>query len=326
MNRVASEDMIDLGSTASDIMEEVLRGLSRRQKTIDPKFLYDKKGSELFEQICDLSEYYLTRAENEILHRHSSEIATHIGDNAVIIEPGSGSGIKVRRLLQELATPSAYVPIEISRDMLLRMTNELRGEFPDLNVIPVCGDFTRNLELPFSFDCNSGKKVTFFPGSTIGNFHPDEAITLLQRFSNLSGNQGGLLIGADLKKDKDVITLAYDDAAGVTAAFNLNLLERFNREVDAAFDTSKFSHQAIYNEPLGRVEMHLKSKIAQLVRVNKTVFRFSAGETIHTECSYKYSVEEFCALCAKAGLQIKKFWMDQSQLFCVYYFEKEQAF
>lgn len=323
MNHVVSEEMIDLRPASDDILKEVLLGLSKGQKTIDPKYLYDKKGSELFEKICDLAEYYLTRAENEILHRHSAEIAKHIGEGAVIIEPGSGSGIKVRRLLKALASPSAYVPIEISSEILSRMTNELRAEFPDLNVAPVCGDFTRDLDLPCRIDCSRGKKVTFFPGSTIGNFHPEDAITLLQRFSDLSGHQGGLLIGADLKKDKDIITLAYDDAAGVTAAFNLNLLDRFNREVNAAFDTSKFSHHAIYNEPLGRVEMHLKSKIAQLVRVNQTVFRFSEGETIHTECSYKYSVEEFCDLCAQAGLQIKKFWMDQNELFCVYYFEKE---
>lgn len=323
MNENVAQEIIDLKPKSSDILDDVLIGLSQSQKTIHPKYLYDKKGSEIFEAICHLPEYYPTRAENEILKSYAREMADMIGSEAVLIEPGSGNGLKVRKLLKEMRNPLAYVPIEISREILMRMTNELHEEFPALKVVPVCADFTANLEFPLSIGHHPGKKVIFFPGSTIGNFHPDDAIGFLKKFVGLMGNHGGLLIGADLKKDKSRIQLAYDDPAGVTAAFNLNLLERLNREINASFDTNNFSHEAVYNEHLGRVEMHLKSKVAQLVRVNKTIFRFKEGETIHTECSYKYTVEEFCELCAKAGLVIRKFWMDTEHLFCVYYFEKE---
>lgn len=316
-----SSEIIDLGLKKTNILEEVLTGLSQSQKTIHPKFLYDKRGSEIFEEITHIPEYYPTRAESEILKSYSQEMADYIGSHALIIEPGSGNGVKVRQLLKKLSHPEGYVPIEISREILLRMTNELHEEFPELRVIPVCADFTAELDFPLSIDERSGKKVIFFPGSTIGNFHPDEAIEFLKRLRKLMGHHGGLLIGADLKKDIDLVTRAYDDPAGVTAAFNLNLLERLNRETNASFDIRNFSHEAVYNERFGRVEMHLKSNVAQLVRVNNTIFRFKEGETIHTECSYKYSVEEFCELCAKAGLVIRKFWMDQKKLFCVYYFE-----
>lgn len=318
-----SSEIIDLGLKKTNMMDDVLTGLSQSQKTIHPKYLYDKKGSEIFEEITHIPEYYPTRAESEILSTHSQEMADYIGNRALIIEPGSGNGVKVRQLLKKLHDPEGYVPIEISREILLRMTNELHEEFPELRVTPVCADFTAEMDFPLSISDRSGKKVIFFPGSTIGNFHPDEAIHFLKRLRKLMGHHGGLLIGADLKKDIHIVTEAYDDPAGVTAAFNLNLLERLNRETNASFDLSNFVHEAIYNEHLGRIEMHLRSKIAQLVRVNNTIFRFKEGETIHTECSYKYTVEEFCELCAKAGLVIKKFWMDHKKLFCVYYFENE---
>lgn len=323
LNAKVEEQLIDLEPKTGNILKEVLVGLSKKQKVIDPKFLYDKRGSEIFEQICDLPEYYPTRAENTILNQSTKEMADLIGPGALIIEPGSGNGHKVRSLLKHLDHPVGYVPIEISRDILLRMTGELHDEFPDLKVIPVCADFTQDMDFPLSVDSRPGKKVVFFPGSTIGNFHPDEAVQFLKKFSKLAGANGGVLIGADLKKDPETLRLAYDDSAGVTAAFNLNLLVRLNKEVNASFDLNNFVHEAFYNEKLGRVEMHLKSTIAQLVKVNQTVFRFKEGETIHTECSYKYSVEEFCELGAKAKLGIKKIWMDPDKLFCVYYFEKE---
>ena len=315
-------EFLDHGVKTPSLLKEVLTGLSKGQKSIHPKFLYDKKGSEIFEEICKLPEYYPTRAENEILSVHAGEMAEYIGEDALIIEPGSGSGEKVRHLLKVLQSPRGFVPIEISKEILLRMTEELHEEFPEVKVLPVCADFTQDLELPLSVDSYSGKKVIFFPGSTIGNLNPEEAVNFLKKFGKMIGEGGGLLIGVDLKKDKETFELAYDDPQGVTAAFNLNLLERLNREADASFVSENFEHKAVYNEALGRVEMHLASKVAQLVRVNQTVFRFLEGETIHTESSYKYSVEEFCELCAKAKFSVKQCWKDSNELFCVYYFER----
>lgn len=323
MSLKAPAELIDLEPKTTNMLKEVLVGLSKSQKTIPPKFLYDKKGSEIFEKICELPEYYPTRAETEILKTYSHEMAEIIGENALVIEPGSGSGEKVRYLLRELDSPAGYVPIEISKDILLRMTEEFGEEFPNLRVLPVCADFSQDIELPVSVEGQAGRKIVFFPGSTIGNLSPDEAISFLRKFGKMMEPNGGLLIGVDLKKDKETFKLAYDDPQGVTADFNLNLLERLNREIDASFETQNFRHEAFYNEELGRVEMHLKSVIPQLVRVNQTVFRFREGETIHTENSYKYTVEEFCELCAKAKLQIKHHWKDSKELFCVYYFEKE---
>lgn len=316
-------ELIDLEPRPANLLKEVLIGLSRKQKTVNPKFLYDKRGSELFEKICELPEYYLTRAEFAILQKYNHEIAAYLGPQVMIIEPGSGAGRKVRPILNSLVNPASYVPIEISREILLRMTGELHEEFPGINILPVCADFTQDIDLPLSVESQRGRKVIFFPGSTIGNFHPEEAVGLMKKFSHITGANGGLLIGVDLKKDSERLRLAYDDTQGMTAAFNLNLLDRLNREANANFDSHKFSHVAFYNEELGRVEMHLKSNIAQLVRVNQTVFRFREGETIHTECSYKYSVEEFCELAAHAGWSIRKFWLDPEKLFSVYYFEKE---
>jgi dimethylhistidine N-methyltransferase len=323
MSLKAPIELLDFEPKSVNILKEVLVGLSKTQKTIDPKFLYDKRGSEIFEKICEVPEYYPTRAENEILKDHAKEISRFIGREALIIEPGSGSGEKVRHLLKELVDPAGFVPIEISKDILLRMTEELDEEFPHLRVIPVCADFTQDIELPLSVDSQSGKKVVFFPGSTIGNLTPDEAIQFLKKFGRMMKEGGGLVIGVDLKKNKDLFEHAYDDSQGITAAFNLNLLVRLNREINASFDIDQFEHVAFYNEALGRVEMHLRSKIDQLVRVNQTVFRFREGETIHTENSYKYTVEEFCELCAKAKLKIRESWKDSNELFCVYYFERE---
>lgn len=315
-------EFIDHGVKTQSFLKEILTGLSKGQKMIHPKFLYDKKGSEIFEQICKLPEYYPTRAETEILQANAVDMADYIGEDALIIEPGSGSGEKVRYLLRELVHPRGYVPIEISREILLRMTSEMHEEFPDLKVTPVCADFTQDLELPVTVENVPGKKVIFFPGSTIGNLSPDEALHFLKNYGKMIGEGGGLLIGVDLKKDKETFEQAYDDAQGVTAAFNLNLLERINREAEGAFPVENFRHEARYNEKLGRVEMHLVSNIAQLVRVHQTVFRFLEGETIHTESSYKYSVEEFSELCAKARFSLKQCWKDSNKLFCVYYFEK----
>lgn len=316
-------ELHDMAPTATNFVSEVLTGLSRTQKTLPPKLLYDKLGSEIFEQICDLEEYYPTRTEKLILDHHAEEMCQLMGEDVLLIEPGSGAGEKVRHLLKHLKHPKAYVPVEISREILLRMTSELHEEHPELKVMPVCADFSQELELPLTLDQYTGKKVVFFPGSTIGNFTPQEAVAFLKRYTKLLGSGGGFLIGADLKKEASIFERAYDDSLGVTAKFNLNLLSRINREADATFDLERFEHEARYNTEEGRVEMHLKSKAHQLVKVSQTVFRFMEGETIHTENSYKYSVDEFMALCGRARLQLKKLWKDPQGLFCMYYFEKE---
>ncbi len=311
------------GILNSTVLKEVLVGLSKTQKSLPPKLLYDKRGSELFEKICQIKEYYPTRAETEILKNNSNEISGLIGPDVLLIEPGSGSGDKIRFLLPHLNGIKAYVPIEISRDILLRMTEELHEEFPGLKVIPVCNDFNKEIELPLSVESQGGRKVVFFPGSTIGNFDPPQAVIFLKKIAKLAGSGGGLLIGVDLKKNPEIILNAYNDPHGVTADFNLNLLERINREEAANFDVNNFVHTAIYDEKNGRIEMHLVSKIPQLVRVHETVFRFREGESIHTESSYKYSVEEFSEICAKARFRLQKFWKDHANLFCLYYFDLE---
>lgn len=316
-------DFVDYAPSSTSVLKEVLAGLSKSQKALPPKLLYDKKGSEIFEEICRLKEYYPTRTETEILKTHAKDISRLIGEDAVIVEPGSGSGEKIRLLLPQLKKPKGYVPIEISKEILLRMTDELHEEFPALKVSPVCADFNQDLELPLTLDAETAKKVIFFPGSTIGNLTPQDAVTFLKKMAKLANRGGGLLIGVDLKKDPEIFKLAYDDPAGVTAAFNLNLLERINREASASFDLENFSHEAVYDETLGRVEMHLVSKVPQLIKVNETVFRFLEGETIHTESSYKYSVEEFAELSAKAKWVFRRAWKDSNKLFCVYYFEQE---
>ena len=311
------------GILNSTVLKEVLVGLSKTQKSLPPKLLYDKRGSELFEKICQIKEYYPTKAETEILKNNSNEISRLIGPDVLLIEPGSGSGDKIRFLLPHLNGIKAYVPIEISRDILLRMTEELHEEFPGLKVIPVCNDFNKEIELPLSVESQGGRKVVFFPGSTIGNFDPPQAIIFLKKIAKLAGSGGGLLIGVDLKKSPEIILNAYNDPHGVTADFNLNLLERINREEAANFDVNNFFHNAIYDEKNGRIEMHLVSKIPQLVRVHETVFRFREGESIHTESSYKYSVEEFTEICAKARFRLQKLWKDHANLFCLYYFDLE---
>lgn len=323
MTTVNTAEIIDLGIRPSHLLSEVLVGLSKSQKTINPKYLYDKKGSEIFEEISKLPEYYPTRTEFQILKKHAKQISSFVGEGALIIEPGSGSGEKIKLLIPSFKNISGYVPIEISKQALTKMTGEFQNLFPDIKVIPVCADFSHQREFPISINLKNSKKIIFFPGSTIGNFHPLEAINLIKSFGKIVGRGGGLLIGVDMKKSPDLLKPAYDDSQGVTKDFNLNLLTRLNREINANFDLQKFEHHVIYDEKLGRIEMHLKSTIDQLVRVHQTVFRFKEGETIHTECSYKYRTEEFCELAAKARFTIKKTWMDAAKLFCVYYFERE---
>jgi len=307
----------DLHPTPADFAAEVLAGLRRRPRYIPPKFFYDARGSQLFDQITALPEYYLTRAEVEVLTANAQEIARRVGTGSLLVEPGGGSCAKVRILLEGLR-PCAYVPMDISREHLRAAAEQVAAEFPWLEVHASCTDFTRAMTLPDSAPEPEGPRVAFFPGSSIGNFDPAGAVGFLAAVAELVGPGGFLLIGADRKKDKAILDAAYDDAAGVTAAFNLNLLERMNRELDADFDRPAWRHRAFYDEAKGRIEMHLVSLRPQTVHVAGEAFAFEAGETIHTENSYKYGIEEFQTLAARAGFRPEAVWTDARGLFAVH--------
>lgn len=312
----------DFSPRSSDVLEEVLRGLYQEKKELPPKLLYDKKGSDIFDEICDLPEYYPTRSEKEILTRNAFEMSALIGPDALIIEPGAGVGEKIRLLLPYFESPAGYVPVEISKETLIDMSAEIASIFPEIKLYPVCADFTQSFNLDDIHVEEASKKVIFFPGSTIGNFTPSEAGSFLERMGEVVGEGGGLLIGVDMKKDSEILNKAYDDAQGVTAAFNLNLLQRLNSEIRTDFDAQAFRHRAYYNQDLGRVEMHLESLRDQTVRIDGKKVFFKAGETIHTESSYKYEVEEFIDLAKRAGWSSVKNWQDEGNLFSVYYFER----
>lgn len=310
----------DLQPETGGFLEDVLAGLAKPQKELPPKYFYDARGSALFEAICELPEYYLTRAETAIMHGRGAEMARRLGPGCALIEFGSGSGRKTRILI-EAAAPAAYLAIDISRDQLEATAADLARDFPRLEVIAICADYSRPLALPPLAAPASRRRVIYFPGSTIGNLVPAEARAFLRSAGGLAGAGGGLLIGVDLKKDTTRLSAAYNDARGVTAEFNLNLLARINRELGAAFDLAAFRHFAFYNEALGRIEMHLVSTKAQAVTIGGGVFRFRADETIHTENSYKYSIAEFQELGSSAGLVPVECWMDAEQLFSVHYLE-----
>jgi L-histidine Nalpha-methyltransferase len=295
---------------------DVLHGLRRPHKELPCKYFYDARGSRLFDAICRLEEYYPTRCEREVLRRHGEELADAIGPGVVVIEYGSGSSLKTRLLLERLRRPAAYVPVDISREHLMHAAERLRARFPGLPVRPVVADFTRPFRLP---DLPAGRRVVFFSGSTIGNFPPAEAVDLLAGIRRLCGPDGGLLIGVDLKKDVAVLERAYNDTRGVTAAFNLNLLERINRELGGNFDPARFRHVAFYDPSHGRIEMHLVSRDEQVVRVGGVAFPFRQGESIRTENSYKYSPDDFATLAGRVGLAVRAVWTDEGGLYSVQY-------
>jgi dimethylhistidine N-methyltransferase len=305
----------DYHPTSASLMSEVLEGLAANPKVLPPKLFYDDRGAQLFERICELPEYYLTRTEIAILERHAREIAALVDDGACLVELGSGAGVKVRLLLEHLR-PRMYVPIDISRRQLRASAHALAGEYHWLEVHPVCADYCQPLELDF-FPENA-RRLVFFPGSTLGNFDPDEATVFLENLLPVVGEEGSLLVSIDLKKEVKRLEAAYDDAAGVTAAFNLNILARLQRDLDAEIDPRGFRHQAFYNREAGRVEMHLISRRPQTVLLDGREFRFDEGETIHTENSYKYSIEEFQRLAASAGYRPLRVWTDREALFSVH--------
>ncbi len=303
------------------MLEEVIAGLSQEQKSLPSKFFYDERGSELFEKITRLDEYYPTRTEHKIMRRHIDEIADIIGSESVIVEPGSGSSKKVRLLLDNVPDVAAYVPVEISQEYLGKVVQDLRKEYPALPIKPVCADYTKSFQLP-EIDQSFDYYVVFYPGSTIGNFKPRKAQDFLKLLADFMVPGGGLLIGVDLKKDRHILEAAYNDSKGVTAAFNKNMLLRLNRELNADFDVDSFSHQAIYNEDKGRIEMHLVSEKEQIVTINGHEFYFVKGESIHTENSYKYSLDDFKALVSD-WFAVEKVWTDDDDLFSVQYLVKK---
>lgn len=303
----------------SDFASALLMGLSAPEKSIPCRFLYDAVGSALFERITQLPEYYPTRTETRILRDRAEEIAADAAPGNVLIEFGSGSSTKTELLLSKMHELYAYVPIDISPAALREAETRIKGRFPRIEVFPVCGDFSRPLPLP---DEIAGRpRLGFFPGSTIGNLTPGAAVKLLATMAEILGSGARLIIGADLKKDVRRLIRAYDDEEGVTAAFNLNLLKRANRELGTDFDVGQFDHLATYDERHGRIDLYLVSQAEQTVNVLGRRFRFGAGERIHTEHSHKYDVDGFKAMAAKAGWQALKVWTDADALFSVHVLE-----
>lgn len=302
-----------------EFLADVLAGLSKNPRTLPCKYFYDARGSDLFQKICELPEYYLTRTELEILNRYAGEMADALGPGIELIGLGTGAGTKTRILLEKLHAPIAYVPVDISKEQLARSTKSFRKLFPTLEILPVCADYLELVKLPAP-SRKPARKVVYFPGSTIGNFETAPARQFLRRIARYVGRGGGLLIGVDLEKDRRVLEDAYNDSAGVTAQFNLNLLVRANRDLGADFNPKNWRHQAIYNSAEGRIEIYLVSQVNQTVRIAGRRFDFQAGEKISTEYSYKHTLEGFTKLAAAAGFEFGRMWTDDARLFGVFYF------
>ena len=311
MKQQASYNRID-----NDFLNDVIEGLSQNPKTLKPKYFYDNRGAQLFTEICTTPEYYPTRTEIKILNQNAEDIASQIGDNTAFIEYGSGALEKIKILLNFLNEPVGLIPVDISEDQLFASAKNLENLYPDLEILPVAADFTKPIPIP-GFSHPPKKHVAFFPGSTIGNFEPDLAIQFLEGVTKTIGLDGLLLIGFDLKKDIETLLAAYDDQRGITSSFNKNLLSRINDELGGNFNLDTFEHVARYNENKGRIEMHLKSTTEQTVSINKELFEFLEGETIHTENCYKFTKESFTAMSSKAGLYPVKTWTDDQNLFAV---------
>lgn len=323
-NKNSTEENYDNESLNSSISQALLNGLLQPHKTINPQFFYDEQGSELFHQITLQPEYYPTRTETSILKMYSHDIAgcvRHADQNQqtqrlTLIEPGAGTCEKIRYLLDDIR-PDMFIPQDISKSFLQKTAEQLKKDYPWLHVSPIAGDFNDAFTLPES--TQSSKKVVFYPGSTIGNFTPEDATNFLKRMRSFVGDDGGMVIGVDLEKDTMVLDRAYNDAAGYTAQFNLNILNHVNRLLNADFDLSQFSHYAYYNEKLHRIEMHLISRKQQHVQCNGHTIQFEKGERIHTENSYKYTVESFSAMAETAGFTIETTWLDENRWFSVHY-------
>ena len=319
--------MILLPSTARERSQEriefrkdVIEGLSRHPKRLPCKYFYDRHGSELFDRICELDEYYPTRTELTIMQSEISQMAARLGPRCLLVELGSGSSVKTRLLLKAMLQPAGYVPVDISGEHLVQSARRLAEEFPEMPVLPVHADFSEAFSVPQPPGL-SRRCVVYFPGSTIGNFTPRRTVKLLGQIAAMSGDGGGLLIGIDLKKDPAILEAAYNDREGVTAKFNLNLLARIGRELEARVRLDKFEHRAFFNAEEGRIEMYLVSTIKQTVCLPDVEFKFEVGEMIHTENSYKYDLDEFAAIADEVGLRRAGQWTDAEKLFGVQYFE-----
>ncbi|MEX1055940.1 MAG: L-histidine N(alpha)-methyltransferase [Rhodothermales bacterium] len=310
--------ILDLHPEKDILKEEVLEGLCAAPKHLPCKLLYDERGSKLFDRICELEEYYLTRTEMSIMEAYADEMVDRLGTGVLLVEYGSGSSVKTRSLLDRLSVPVGYVPIDISKQHLVDAAKSIAVAYPEIEVIPVCADYTQQIRLPQP-SVKASRVVVFFPGSTIGNFDPDEARSFLRRIAATCSRGGGLLIGVDLQKPTSVIESAYNDEAGVTADFNKNILRRINREIGSDFELDRFDHDAVYNSERGRIEMYLVSRIDQTVRVDGLSVELGRGERICTEHSYKYTHEGFAGLAASAGFDVREVWTDPRSYFSVQY-------
>jgi dimethylhistidine N-methyltransferase len=320
MNRHAGQiAVLDFEPANEEFCEQVIAGLSQHPRTLPCKFFYDETGSSLFSKICELPEYYITRTEMRILRERAGEIGNALGRGIELIGLGTGAGTKTRLLLDNLEAPVAYVPVDISREQLTQSTITFRKKFPALEILPVCADYLQPFDLPPRSGV-ANRTVVYFPGSTIGNLEPEDATDFLKKIAAIIGPGGALLMGVDLKKSKAILERAYNDSAGVTAQFNLNLLVRANRELGSDFDLRGWRHRAIYNEKAGRIEMHLISLRSQTVNIADAAFNFASGEHIITEFSYKYSPSEMIALAGAVGLRFEKIWTDEQKLLGIFLF------
>jgi len=306
----------DASPEVSDFATDVVAGLTATPKRLSPKYFYDHAGSELFERITTLPEYYPTRCELGILNDHAKDIAALLPKDAALIEFGSGSSTKTRIVLSAAPSLAAYVPVDISADFLHAQADGLRHEYPGIAMLPVAADFTKPFEMPAA--ASDKPRCGFFPGSTIGNFEPHEAAAFLRHAGRMLGPDAVLIVGADLVKDTQILQKAYNDSQGVTAAFNRNILVRINRELGAKIHVESFEHHAFFNRERSRIEMHLASLKRQRFKVCGECIDFRAGETIHTENSYKYTVESFGALARGAGWTTTATWTDADKLFSVH--------
>ncbi|MFV1882967.1 MAG: L-histidine N(alpha)-methyltransferase [Balneola sp.] len=310
--------MSNVLSPQETMLQEVLHGLSLPQKSLPSKYFYDHRGSELFDEITELEEYYPTRTERKILENNLKEMSSYLGDQVLLIEPGSGSSEKTRILLSGLESICCYIPIDISSDYLGKVAEGLRKEYPGIDIQPLAADYTRPFELPHIY--SSSRKIVFFPGSTIGNFKRKTVERFFDVISGIAGKEGGMLIGVDLRKDINVLEAAYNDSKGVTAEFNKNMLIHLNREIDSDFNPDLFEHQSVWEENPGRIEMRLIAKEDHLIHVDGQTFEMQKGEYIHTENSHKYSLDEFEEM-VSPWFKVAKVWMDENEYFSVQYLE-----
>lgn len=313
---MSAGDTTTLVSLNREFLQDVRAGLRKTQKTLPCKYFYDARGSALFDRICELDEYYPTRTELAIMESQIDSIADAIGHDSALIEFGSGSSLKTKLLLDHLSPHVTYLPVDISGEHLAKTAGELQASYSELEILPIEADFTQPIDERLLPNTPS-RRVVYFPGSTIGNFTQFEAVKLLEQMRDLAGENGSLIVGIDLKKDVSVLEAAYNDAEGVTAAFNLNLLMRISEELDGDLNADQFRHDAVWNSELSRIEMHLVSECEQSMTIDGETFLFQAGETIHTENSHKYSLEAFQAMAGECGMKIEDIWSDPREWFAV---------